>query len=204
MGKDPRRRLRSHAPTWLAMLARRRESARLLVVGSYRAVDLIMAGHPLRALIQDLQVRRQCEDIAVPFLREAHVGAYLAQRFGGHAFQPGLARAVHQRTDGNPLFMVRVAARRRDRVTARASPASPSCAGMIGNPRACVPWGDDSASGRNRRGNGSQIAVRRRLKHAAARPPIRPGSERTQPRNEPNLSRNPSGVRAVRVRRLAG
>ena len=33
---------------------------------------------------------------------------YLAQRFGGHAFQPELARAVHQRTDGNPLFMVRV------------------------------------------------------------------------------------------------
>jgi DNA-binding winged helix-turn-helix (wHTH) protein/tetratricopeptide (TPR) repeat protein len=92
----------------LAMLARRQESARLLVIGSYRSVDVIVAGHPLRALIQDLRVRRQCEDIALAFLREPHVGAYLAQRFGGHAFPPELARAVHGRTDGNPLFMVRV------------------------------------------------------------------------------------------------
>jgi predicted ATPase/DNA-binding winged helix-turn-helix (wHTH) protein len=92
----------------LAMLARRQESARLLVIGSYRSVDVIVAGHPLRALIQELRVRRQCEDIALAFLREPHVAAYLAQRFGGHAFQPELARAVHQRTDGNPLFMVRV------------------------------------------------------------------------------------------------
>ena len=92
----------------LAMLARRQESARLLVVGSYRSVDVIVAGHPLRALIQELRVRRQCEDIALAFLREPHVAAYLAQRFGGHAFPSELARAVHQRTDGNPLFMVRV------------------------------------------------------------------------------------------------
>jgi DNA-binding winged helix-turn-helix (wHTH) protein/tetratricopeptide (TPR) repeat protein len=92
----------------LAMLARRQESARLLVVGSYRSVDVIVAGHPLRSLIQELRVRRQCEDIALTFLREGHVAAYLAQRFGGHAFPPDLARAVHQRTDGNPLFMVRV------------------------------------------------------------------------------------------------
>jgi DNA-binding winged helix-turn-helix (wHTH) protein/tetratricopeptide (TPR) repeat protein len=92
----------------LAMLARRQESARLLVVGSYRSVDVIVAGHPLRALIQELRVRRQCEDIALAFLREPHVAAYLAQRFGGHAFPSELARAVHQLTDGNPLFMVRV------------------------------------------------------------------------------------------------
>ena len=45
---------------------------------------------------------------ALAFLREADVAAYLAQRFGGHAFPPELARAVHRRTDGNPLFMVRV------------------------------------------------------------------------------------------------
>jgi len=92
----------------LGMLASRQEAARLLVVGSYRAVDVIVAGHPLRALIQELRVRRLCEEIALGFLREPHVAAYLAQRFGGHAFPPELAHAVHQRTDGNPLFMVRV------------------------------------------------------------------------------------------------
>lgn len=92
----------------LAMLGRRQESARLLVVGSYRSADVIAAGHPLRALIQDLRVRRQCEDIGLSFLREPDVAAYLKQRFGEHAFQPELARAVQERTDGNPLFMARV------------------------------------------------------------------------------------------------
>ena len=92
----------------LGMLARRGEGARLLVVGSYRPVDVIVTSHPLRALVQELRVRRQSEDIALSFLREPHVGAYLAQRFGGHAFPTELARAVHERTDGNPLFMVRV------------------------------------------------------------------------------------------------
>jgi DNA-binding winged helix-turn-helix (wHTH) protein/tetratricopeptide (TPR) repeat protein len=92
----------------LAMIGRRQEAARLLVVGSYRAVDAIVAAHPLRALIQELRVRRQCEDIALAFLREPDIAAYLAQRFGGHVLPAELARAVHQRTDGNPLFMVRV------------------------------------------------------------------------------------------------
>jgi DNA-binding winged helix-turn-helix (wHTH) protein/tetratricopeptide (TPR) repeat protein len=92
----------------LAMLGRRQEPARLLVVGTYRPVDAIVAAHPLRALTQELRVRRQCEDIALGFLREPDISAYLAQRFGGHALPAELARAVHQRTDGNPLFMVRV------------------------------------------------------------------------------------------------
>jgi DNA-binding winged helix-turn-helix (wHTH) protein/tetratricopeptide (TPR) repeat protein len=92
----------------LGMLARRQEPARLLVVGSYRPVDVIVKPHPLRALVQELRVRRECEEIALAFLREPHVAGYMAQRFGGHAFPPELARAVHQRTDGNPLFMVRV------------------------------------------------------------------------------------------------
>src|SRR5262245_55501528 len=92
----------------LAMLGRRQEAARLLVVGSYRPVDAIVAAHPLRALIQELRVRRQCEDIALAFLREPDIAAYLAQRFGGPALPVELARAVHQLTDGNPLFMVRV------------------------------------------------------------------------------------------------
>ncbi len=92
----------------VGMLARRQEAARLLLVGSYRPVDVIVKAHPLRALVQELRVRRQCEDIALGFLGEPHVAAYLAQRFDGHAFPSELARAVHQRTDGNPLFMVRV------------------------------------------------------------------------------------------------
>jgi DNA-binding winged helix-turn-helix (wHTH) protein/tetratricopeptide (TPR) repeat protein len=91
----------------LGMLARRQETARLLVVASYRSVDVILMGHPLRALVQDLRVRRQCEEIALQFLTEADVAAYLAQRFTA-TLPPELAAAVHRRTDGNALFMVRL------------------------------------------------------------------------------------------------
>jgi predicted ATPase len=38
----------------LAMLARRREPARLLVLDTYRPVDLIVHDHPLRVLKQEL------------------------------------------------------------------------------------------------------------------------------------------------------
>src|SRR5262249_35490994 len=92
----------------LRALARREESARLLIAGSYRPTDVIASGHPLGALVQELRVRRQCEEIALDFLGVAHVGAYLAQRFGDAA-GPELAAGVHLRTDGNPLFMVRLA-----------------------------------------------------------------------------------------------
>jgi DNA-binding winged helix-turn-helix (wHTH) protein/tetratricopeptide (TPR) repeat protein len=92
----------------VGMLARRQEAVHLLVVCSYRPVDAIVKAHPLRTLVQELRVRRQGEEIALPFLREPHVAAYLAQRFDGHAFPGELASAVHQRTDGNPLFMVRL------------------------------------------------------------------------------------------------
>jgi DNA-binding winged helix-turn-helix (wHTH) protein/tetratricopeptide (TPR) repeat protein len=93
----------------LGMLARREEAARLLVLGSYRPVDVIVAGHPLQSLLQELRVRRQCDDVALPFLDEADVATYLAQRFGAETSTSDLAGAVHLRTDGNPLFMVRLA-----------------------------------------------------------------------------------------------
>jgi len=93
----------------LGMLGRRQEQARLLVIGTYRSADVIVAGHPLRAAIQELRARRQCEDIELPFLGEADVAAYLAQRFGAETSSRDLASAVHRGTDGNPLFMVRLA-----------------------------------------------------------------------------------------------
>ena len=92
----------------LGMLGRRQEPARLLVVGSYRPVDVIVSGHPLRKLTQELRSRRQCEEFALAFLREADIAAYLVQRFGVHGFSAELAHAVHRRTDGNALFMVRL------------------------------------------------------------------------------------------------
>jgi len=95
---------------WLAFLARRRERARLLVLGSYRPVEVIMGEHPLRAVKQELQLHGQCTELALGLLSEGAVAQYLAQRVsvGARRAVPLLARAIHRRTDGNPLFMVTV------------------------------------------------------------------------------------------------
>ncbi len=95
----------------LSVLARRREPARLLVLCTYRPADLIVSGHPLRTLTQELQSRGLCVDVPLGFLSEQAAGAYLADRFELAREDPvcrRLAQAVHGRTDGNPLFMIAV------------------------------------------------------------------------------------------------
>jgi predicted ATPase/DNA-binding winged helix-turn-helix (wHTH) protein len=96
----------------LSVLARRQETARLLVLGTYRPVEMLGNGHPLRAIKQELQLHQQCKELRLGFLTEPNVAAYLTSRFaaGVHsrASLHRLARAIHQRTEGNPLFMVNV------------------------------------------------------------------------------------------------
>jgi predicted ATPase len=90
----------------LAVLARRREPARLLLLGTYRLPDVLQRGHPLSTVHHELQRHGQCTELPLPLLSEAAVAAYLARRFSDACLPAGLARLVHQRTEGNPLFMV--------------------------------------------------------------------------------------------------
>jgi predicted ATPase len=95
----------------LGVLARRRELARLLIIGTYRPADVIVSGHPLRELKQELQSHRQCDELALSFLTEQSVVAYLTNKFplreaNNRSSLQALAHAIHQQTDGNPLFMV--------------------------------------------------------------------------------------------------
>jgi CheY-like chemotaxis protein len=92
----------------ISSLAQRPEPARLLLIGTYRPVEVILSGHPLKAVKQELQVHRQCEELSLEFLTEADVAAYVAARFPGSPPPPELAQVIHRRTDGNPLFMVNV------------------------------------------------------------------------------------------------
>src|SRR5262249_60446752 len=89
----------------LGMLARRKEPARVLVLGSYRPVDVIVARHPLRALMQELRVHGLCEEIALEFLHEGDVAAYLARRFHAPALPPELSSAVYPRTGRHPALL---------------------------------------------------------------------------------------------------
>jgi predicted ATPase len=90
----------------LAMLAGRREPARLLVLGTYRPPDVLQRGHPLQTMHHELQRHGQCTELPLPLLSETAVAAYLAWRFPDARLPAGLARLVHQRTEGHPLFMI--------------------------------------------------------------------------------------------------
>ena len=92
----------------LAFLAKRQEAARLLVIGTYRPVDAIISQHPLRSVQRELQLHGQCEELVLDYLSETDVQAYLADRCSQTVLPQRLAGLIHQRTDGNPLFMVSV------------------------------------------------------------------------------------------------
>jgi predicted ATPase len=94
----------------ISALARRSETARLLIVGTYRPVEMLAHDHPLRAMKQELELHRYCEELRLKLLSEEDVASYLATRFSSNGSRPSdtLAAAIHERTDGNPLFMINV------------------------------------------------------------------------------------------------
>ena len=91
---------------WLAMLARRREPARLLVIVTCRPVELIVHGHPLKQVKQDLVARRLASEMILGRLAHAEVQDYVAQRLPHRDTVAGVAAAVFRRSQGHPLFMV--------------------------------------------------------------------------------------------------
>lgn len=92
----------------ISFLARRRAPARLMLIGTYRPVEVILSGHPLKAVKQELSAHRLCHELDLDFLTEAAVAEYLAARFGASDLATELAPLIYDRTDGNPLFMVNV------------------------------------------------------------------------------------------------
>jgi DNA-binding winged helix-turn-helix (wHTH) protein/tetratricopeptide (TPR) repeat protein len=89
-------------------LARRRDAARLMVIGTYRPVDVIVSEHPLKDVKRELQAHALCEELPLGYLTEDDIARYLAARFPRHELPRRLTRLIHRRTEGNPLFMVNV------------------------------------------------------------------------------------------------
>src|SRR6185437_900986 len=85
-------------------LLRRREPARLLLIGTFRATGPD-GEPPVAALVHDLGVRGQCEEIALPRLSADAVATYLQVRFPAAPPPGDLVEVLVQRTGGNPLFI---------------------------------------------------------------------------------------------------
>jgi DNA-binding winged helix-turn-helix (wHTH) protein/predicted ATPase len=89
----------------LGYLARRRDPARLMLVGLFRPAEAADSGRPFRGVLQGLHAQRCCEERALALLTPDDVHAYAAavgtdedaRRLGGLLFQS---------TEGNPLFIV--------------------------------------------------------------------------------------------------
>lgn len=92
----------------VSLLAQRRPPARLLLLATYRPVDVAVSGHPLRTVKQELAAHRSCEELALACLSEAAVAEFLVARLGGRQVAQTLSALLHRRTEGHPLFMVNV------------------------------------------------------------------------------------------------
>jgi predicted ATPase/DNA-binding winged helix-turn-helix (wHTH) protein len=92
----------------VSYLARRPNPARLMLVGTYRPVEVILSEHPLKGVKQELQLHKLCDELPLEYLTNEAVGQFLDLKFPGHKFPERLAELVHQRTEGNPLFMVNI------------------------------------------------------------------------------------------------
>ena len=89
----------------ISAVARRRLSARITFVGTYRPSEVLASVNPLRHLVQDLLVHRLCNEIAVEPLGRSEIDEYLARVFPEHRFPSDLGEMFRRQSGGNALFM---------------------------------------------------------------------------------------------------
>src|SRR5262249_13124998 len=87
----------------LAAIARRRARTQLMLVGSYRPVE---PAAKLNVVRNDLLVHGLAQELALDPLTESDLVDYLSTEESKEPSSAELARVVHRRSDGNPLFMV--------------------------------------------------------------------------------------------------
>lgn len=93
----------------IAFMAQRQARSRLLVVGSLRVVDAIVAAHPVRRLQLNLKSRELARELPLLALSAEAVGQYLSQRLAPGLCSAGLPAQVFEHSGGQPLFMVQIA-----------------------------------------------------------------------------------------------
>ena len=92
----------------LSFLARRRPAVRLLMIGTYRPADVVAREHPVASVKDDLASHGLCRELPLEPLTEVGVRRYVAGALVEHRIPDALVSQLHQRTGGNPLFLVNV------------------------------------------------------------------------------------------------
>ena len=91
----------------LQHLARHARADRVLLVGTYREVEVGRA-HPLRKAVRDLSREQLVERVAVRRLGREETAALVAGRLDGMEVSEEFAGLVYGRTEGNPFFVTEV------------------------------------------------------------------------------------------------
>lgn len=89
-------------------VARRRGTARLMWLASFRLAEVVATDHPLNSVRQELRLHGLCEEIVLDPFSEAEVAACVATRSPSLASDEAFVRSLHDRTDGVPLFVTSV------------------------------------------------------------------------------------------------
>jgi predicted ATPase len=90
----------------LEFVARELGGSRLLVIGTYRDVE-VSRRHPLSQTLGELTRERLFQRVLLRGLSQEDVGRFIAM-VAGITPPLGLAEAVHRQTEGNPLFVTEV------------------------------------------------------------------------------------------------
>jgi DNA-binding winged helix-turn-helix (wHTH) protein len=90
----------------VAALTRRPEPARWLLIGTARPATAVGGPHPIHRVITELRGQGRLTHLELAGVDVAAVQTYLGVRFPQLAAPPGFAQALHDRTDGNPLFVL--------------------------------------------------------------------------------------------------
>jgi len=90
----------------LEFVARELSNARLLIIGTYRDVELSRQ-HPLSKSLGELTRERLFQRVLLRGLDQEDVGRFI-ELASGITPPPGMVEAVHRQTEGNPLFVTEV------------------------------------------------------------------------------------------------
>ena len=89
-------------------IARRRGSAQLMWLASFRLAEVVALDHPLNPLRHELRLHNLCEEIVLDPFSENEVADYVAERSPAISTNQVFVRALHESTDGLPLFVASV------------------------------------------------------------------------------------------------
>jgi DNA-binding winged helix-turn-helix (wHTH) protein/tetratricopeptide (TPR) repeat protein len=92
----------------VSYIAQRYGPASLLVIGTYRRREMLSSPNHRESILYSLRERARCRELLLSNLDQRAITEYLSQRFPGHRLPSELAEILHDRTNGNPLFLCHV------------------------------------------------------------------------------------------------